>query len=85
MIKVNRRDIFDRVGRYRIGVLLLLPLLVRATFRTLNGTIPFTPWLLYFWLIVVLLIWAVVADAWMVYRSKREVRHLIESKINEGS
>jgi uncharacterized membrane protein len=71
------RNMFDRIGRYRIGVLLLMPLLVGAIIRVLTEDVPVTWRLILFWVGSVILIWAVVADALYVYLAKRRIHKIM--------
>jgi hypothetical protein len=72
------RHSFDRIGRYRIGVLLLMPLLVMAIFRVLVEDNNPSWRLILFWAGSLILIWAVIMDAWHVYSAKRKMRKLMD-------
>lgn len=72
------RNMFDRIGRYRIGVLLLMPLLIGAIIRVLTEDVPVTWRLILFWIGSVILLWAVVADALYVYLAKRRIHKIMD-------
>jgi hypothetical protein len=69
---------FDRIGRYRLGVVLTMPLWVVALIRVFTQDIQITWRLILFLIGAALLIWAVVADAWHVYTAKRHMRKMMD-------
>lgn len=75
------RNQFDRIGRYRLGVVLTMPLWVMALVRVFTQDIPVTWRLILFLVGAGLLIWAVVADAWYVYSAKRRMNKALDEAI----
>ena len=76
---MRMRNMFDRIGRYRLGVVLTMPLWVMALFRVFTQDIQVTWRLVLFLVGAALLIWAVVADAWYVYSAKRRMNKMMDS------
>jgi hypothetical protein len=87
MIKVSRRNLFDRIGRYRIAAVILgvvfAQLLVVRFIR--EGSLPLSWVAIVFYIGYLTLLWAVLADYWTIYKGRRAVNKLIDEKISEGS
>lgn len=80
-MKIQLRNQFDRIGRYRLGVVLTMPLWIMALVHVFTNHVPVTWRLVLFLVGAGLLLWAVIADAWYVYSAKRQ----IEKMMNEVS
>ena len=76
---MRMRNMFDRVGRYRLGVVLTMPLWVMALIRVFTQDIQVTWRLVLFLVGASLLIWAVVADAWYVYSARRRMNKMMDA------
>ena len=76
---MRMRNMFDRIGRYRLGVVLTMPLWVMALFRVFTQDIQVTWRLVLFLVGAALLIWAVVADAWYVYSARRRMNKMMDA------
>ena len=75
---MRTRNLFDRIGRYRLGVVLTMPLWVMALIRVFTQDIQVTWRLVLFLVGAALLIWAVVADAWYVYSARRRMNKMMD-------
>jgi hypothetical protein len=75
---MRMRNWFDRIGRYRLGVVLTMPLWVMALVRIFTQEIHVTWRLILFLIGAALLIWAVVSDAWQVYTAKKRMRKMMD-------
>lgn len=75
------RNWFDRIGRYRLGVVLTMPLWIMALIRVFTQDVEVTWRLILFLVGAALLFWAVIADAWAVYSAKRRMNQRIDEVI----
>lgn len=81
---------FDRINRYRVAAVFLfipfvLALIPMLTPVEMDSVMPFLVRRGIYWFGLLILAVALAMDAWEVYSGKREVKRMIEAKIQEDT
>ena len=80
---------FDRINRYRVAAVFLfipffLALIPMVTAIDMDTIMPFIVRRSIYWVGLLILAVALAMDAWEVYSGKREVKRMIEAKLNQA-
>lgn len=80
---MNRRNLVDRVALYRWAALALSVSLIRSIYTLVTGTMPFTGWRLALWAGYGILMFAVIRDACIIYRARKQMHANIDKAIRQ--
>jgi fatty acid desaturase len=80
-----RRNLTDRIAIYRLSGILIAVVVVRGIVVRITDyqSLPLTGWAALLWLGFLLLMFNLVRDGVHEYRARRQVKQMIEGKIQE--